>query len=175
MKLGLVAIIGVVATLFMPGEGEQSAGKKRSRKPAGADGAASGVEARQDLESLLPKLSEPAKNKTAEMFFRQGFREFKARNYLRARTQFDLVLQIVPDHEMARRYKENCGKAIDDEVKTLLESGRTSLESGKLREARGFFEAVRRLLNADQSNPAFAEAGDLLKKVTEELPSEFGE
>ena len=174
IKLALVAALGVLAALFLPDEGGKG-GNQGKRGPSSVQGSGpGGIEEKQDLESLLPKLAEPPRNKTAEMFFRQGFREFKSRNYLRARSQFELALQIVPDHEMARRYRENCNQAIDDEVKTLIEAGRKSFESGKLREARGFFEAIRRLLSADQSNPAYLEAGDLLKKVTDEQALESG-
>lgn len=164
VMIALACVLGLA--LLGDDEKPGKAGVKQSgrRAPASGEG-----QQRTDFESLLPKLDPPAGNKAADMFFKQGFREFRARNYFRARAQFDLVLQIVPDHELARRYRENCNRAIEEEVGLLMEQGRNSLSSGKLREARGHYENVLRLLNGDQANPAFQEARDQLQKVVREL------
>jgi len=164
MRLGGMALAGVLASVFFSlGEDPKKSGSARSPGSTAAVGSTS--TSSQDLESILPKLKAPSENKVAERFFKQGFRDFKARNYIRARAQFDLVLQIVPEHEMAKRYRENCVRAIDDEVKDLLESGRRNLDAGKTRESKAAYESVVRLLAADQSNPAFVEAESQLKKM----------
>lgn len=169
IRLGGIALLGVLVSLIFSLQGEP-------KKPAGSRNpgstTSSGSALNQDLESILPKLKAPSSNKVAERFFKQGFRDFKARNYIRARAQFDLVLQIVPEHEMAKRYRENCVRAIDDEVSDLLESGRRNLDAGKIRESRAAFESVLRLLTADQSNPAYIEAESQLKKIVSSEPSE---
>lgn len=170
--IALACVLGLA--LFGDGDGPGDGAAKGARKGQGKRAPASGeaqseAQSKTDFESLLPKLDPPAANKAAEMFFKQGFREFRSRNFFRARAQFDLVLQIVPDHELARRYRDNCNRAIEEEVGLLMEQGRNSLASGKLREARGHYENVLRLLNGDQANPAFQEAKDQLQKVVREL------
>ena len=73
---------------------------------------------------------------------------------------------------MARRYRDNARLAIEDEVKTHLERGKKDFAAGKLRDARGHYEAILRLLFSDQSNPAYAEAKGQLEKVRSEMGDE---
>jgi pSer/pThr/pTyr-binding forkhead associated (FHA) protein len=103
--------------------------------------------------------------KTAEMFYLEGFREYNHGNYLRARMQFETVLQMMPTHAMAKRYLENSNKAIEDSVRQALYSGRRAECSGKLREARGEYEHVMRLLYRDTANPAYAQAKEHLDRL----------
>ncbi len=166
-RLGLVAVAGVVVMVLL-----ESGGKEPRKRQGGKRDPGSSVISQQgsnDLASLLPRLEPSPPNKTAEMFFRQGFREFRARNFIRARTQFELVLQIVPDHEMALRYRDNCAREIELEVGVLMQQGRRNLEAGKFRESRGQYETVVRLLSGDQSNPSFQEAQKQLEKIKGEL------
>lgn len=103
--------------------------------------------------------------KTAEMFYAEGFREFNRGNYLRARSQFETVLQMMPTHAMAKRYLENSNKAIEDAVRLALYTGRRAECSGKIRTARGQYQHVMRLLYRDQSNPAYAQAKEHLAQL----------
>lgn len=103
--------------------------------------------------------------KTAEMFYSEGFREFNNGNYLRARSQFETVLQMMPTHAMAKRYLENSNKAIEDAVRLALFTGRRAECSGKIRMARGQYEHVMRLLFRDQGNPAYSQAKEHLAQL----------
>lgn len=165
-KLGLVAAAGVVAMIVL-----DSGGNGAKKKPGKRDPGSSVIsqQSSNDLASLLPKLEPAAPNKTAEMFFRQGFREFRSRNFIRARTQFELVLQIVPDHEMALRYRDNCAREIELEVGVLMQQGRRNFEAGKYRESRGQYETVLRLLSGDQTNPLFQETQKQLERIKGEI------
>lgn len=103
--------------------------------------------------------------KTADMFYAEGFREYNRGNYLRARSQFETVLQMMPTHVMAKRYLENADKAIEDAVRMALYTGRRAECSGKIRMARGQYEHVMRLLFRDQTNPAYLQAKDHLEQL----------
>jgi tetratricopeptide (TPR) repeat protein len=163
MRLAFFAL-GILVVVFYFGGSDESPTKKQGNRKI-----SSSKEEAHDLASILPKLEKPLSNKNAEMFFNQGFREYRERNYSRAMSQFDLVLQIIPDHEMALRYRENARLAIDEEVKLHLEFGKKTLSAGKLREARAHFEAILRLLAADQTNPIYIEAQEELKQVKSEM------
>jgi pSer/pThr/pTyr-binding forkhead associated (FHA) protein len=106
---------------------------------------------------------------TADMFFRAGFREYRLGNYLRAKMQFENVLQMSPGHRLAKIYLKNASHRIDEEVKDHLDIGRKNLDSGKLNEAKGHFETVMRLLFRDPRNPAYIEARDQLERVRKAL------
>lgn len=105
----------------------------------------------------------------AERFFRLGFREYREKNYLRARSHFETVLQVQPSHYLARIYLTNANKAIEDEIKTSLANGKKSFDAGNIKQAKGHFEYVMRLLYRDQSNPNYIEAKDQLEKANKEL------
>jgi hypothetical protein len=120
------------------------------------------------LASYLPE-TDQAVNKSAEVFFRSGFREYRQRNYLRARMQFETVLQIEPGHQLATLYLQNCNKAINEEVKFHLQHGKRAYEAGSLKQARLHYEAILRLLYRDQSNPSYIEARDQLATVNKEI------
>jgi pSer/pThr/pTyr-binding forkhead associated (FHA) protein len=124
-----------------------------------------------NLAAYLPVVgsTDVAVNKTADVFFKQGFREYIDKNYLRAKVQFETALQISPSHQLAALYLENCNKEIDADVKYELDGGKKDFEAGKLKEAKNHFESVLRLLYRDQSSPSFVEAQGQLKLVEEEL------
>lgn len=121
----------------------------------------------RDLASYLPAYDPSARLNSAEMFFRAGFREYRERNYLRAKTQFETTLQIAPGHRLATLYLKHCEKAIEDEVRHHIEQGRKGLDIGKLTAAKGHFEAVTRLLHRDPESAAYREAQDQLAKIEE--------
>lgn len=127
----------------------------------------------RDLASYLPteRVADAPSDRTVEMFFREGLREYRVKNYLRARQQFENVLQIRPNEERARRYLENSKLALEDEVKQQMIAGNKNYKAGKLRFARGNFSAVLRLLARDQSDTRYREAEEILKKVEGEISS----
>ncbi|NDD90912.1 FHA domain-containing protein [bacterium] len=159
---GGLAILTVVGMDFMNKEPPREKQRKISSSQSGPT----------DLASLMPKIEKPVTSKSAEMFFKQGFREYREGNYLRAMNQFELVLQLSPDHDLARRYRDNARMAIDEEVRSHLEFGKKTLDSGKLRQSRAHYEAILRLLHTDQANPAYIEAKDQLEKVRSEMEAE---
>ncbi|MEO5969476.1 MAG: FHA domain-containing protein [Bdellovibrionia bacterium] len=162
-KKPLIYIVGVVGLgLLLLGDPDKPA-KPKSKTPSNESG--------QDLASFLPT---PDFNKSAETIFKDGLREYFVHNYGRARIQFETVLQISPNHVLATLYLENCNKAVEEEVKVNLEGGKKSFEAGKLRDAKGHFETVMRLLFRDQANPAYIEARDQFDQVVKTIKGEVG-
>lgn len=149
LLIGAVVIIGFV--VFFGASDEKN--PKSKTKPKG-----------QSLAQFLPQ-TDIASGASTEAFLKAGFREYRAKNYLRARTQFETVLQITPGHPLAQIYLENCRKAIDEEVRFHLEKGKLNLESGSLKQAKLHYSAVQRLLFRDQANASFIEAHDQLLAV----------
>lgn len=165
-RLALVGIAGIVAVFFLFPDGKTKKSKPAEKKEASREPVA------RDLASYLPKGSTSEITRTVEMFYKTGFREFREGNYLRAKGQFETVLQIDPGHKLARLYLSNCEKSIEDEVKANLTQGRKSLMAGKLSQSKGHYEAVMRLLYKDQSSPSFIEAQEQLEKVVRTMKGE---
>jgi pSer/pThr/pTyr-binding forkhead associated (FHA) protein len=154
----LLAAVGAAAYFFMGGNDPAPVVKKKAPE--------------KSLATYLPQVDSGPVNRSAEVFFRSGFREYREKNYLRARTQFETVLQISPGHQLATLYLANCNKAIEDEVKFDLDQGRKDYEAGSLKQAKLHYESIMRLLFRDQSNPAYVEAKDQLGVVTKEMTGE---
>ncbi|MCC7441627.1 MAG: FHA domain-containing protein [Bdellovibrionales bacterium] len=165
-KLMIRVVAGLVIAWFLMDEMFPSAPQKpEGRKPA----AISANKEAEDLGKYLPKPDSPEINRAADMFFKQGFREFREKNYLRAKANFENVLRVDPGHRLARLYLQNSTMAIAEDTKSLLEQGKRSMTSGKYRDAKGAFESVLRLLYYDQSNPAYEEAKEQLQKVKDKM------
>ncbi|MGE0615814.1 MAG: FHA domain-containing protein [Bacteriovoracia bacterium] len=158
-RLLIYGALGALLYFLVGTEGEQV--QKRKKRTTS-------VEAR-DLASLLPPDDSPEVNKTATMFFKAGFKEYQAGNYLRAKVQFETALQVSPGHKLSNLYLQNCDKAIQEEVKFHLDRGLKGYESGKLRESKGHYEAILRLLYRDQASPYYIEAKDQLVKVSKAI------
>lgn len=164
-KLIRIVLALVVAGLFMYDPPKEQSAKDRAKAAAKAEKKKKDKEAERELASFLPPLPATGPMAASETFFQEGFREFRERNYLRARVQFETALQINPSHGLARSYLKQAEKAIDDEVRAHLDQGRQDFDAGKLRSARGHFEAVTRLLYRDPENPSMLEAKDQLRAV----------
>jgi hypothetical protein len=157
---------GVFFVLFM---GEES---RPPLRPGGADKKPSAA-----VAMTAPPAAEAGSpiGKSAETFFRAGFREYTSGNYIRARMQFKTVLQISPGHKLASLYLDNCDRKIDEAVKFHLERGKRSREAGKLKEARGHYESVMRLLFQETEKPEYAEAKTGVELVVKEMQEVGGE
>jgi hypothetical protein len=159
----IVVAIGVFAFLFMGDEKKPLPKKPPNEEQKNTDPV-------RALAAVAPARSDnPAINKSAETFFRAGFREFTAGNYARARTQFETVLQISPGHTLARLYLDNCKREIEDEVKFHLENGKKSQEAGKLKEARGHYQRIMHLLDKEQATDEYKEAKEGFEAVEKEM------
>jgi len=161
-KLMLVGLVGLAAAMFIMDGGENNGAKSRKKPRTDAEKAL-------DLAAYLPTDPSAPVAKTTDIFFRNGFREYTQGNYLRAKQQFEVVLQMQPQHAMALLYMQNCDNRIKEEVASHLEIGKRSLVSGKLKDAKGHYEAVLRLLYRSTDEASLTEAKDQLAKINAEL------
>ena len=127
------------------------------------------VEDSGSLSTYLPNSVNHEVEKTAEQYYRQGFREYREGNYLRAKAQFELALQVNPGHQQAKHYLLSADKEISEDIKNMMDAAASSKNAGRLRVAKGFYETAMRLMYYDRSNPNFIECEDAVKKLNEEL------
>jgi hypothetical protein len=103
--------------------------------------------------------------KTSDQYFREGFRELGAGNHLRARSLFELAVQVNPSHEKARHYLNVAIHENDVEIKRLIDKGKQSISVGRLREARTYLNSAIRRTTKDEKDPNYAECIDALKVI----------
>jgi len=160
----------VAAMFLVDDKPDPKKAAEKSGAAAKPTNAGSLVAATRNAAGLMDGSAGEAKlSPEAEAFFRAGFREFRERNYIRATMNFDNVLMINPTHELSRKYQKNCKDAIDDEVKSHMARGRKNFESGRLKFAKGHYEAVLRLLFRNENDPSFQSAREELEKVEKRL------
>jgi tetratricopeptide (TPR) repeat protein len=122
-------------------------------------------EPERSLSSYLPTEVNGEVARTAEQYYKQGFREYRLGNYVRARESFELALQVNPAHERARFYLANAIKENDSEIKRLIAQARRAKDIGRLKEAQGYFETAMRHMTQDANNPDYVECEEALKNI----------
>ncbi len=142
-----------------PQKGPQKAPQKKEEQGEAAKG----------LENYLPPGVTKDIQKTAEQYYRLGFREYREGNYLRAKSQFELALQVNPGHALARHYLAVSDKEIETSIKDMIQGAEKAITAGRLREAKGYYETAMRLMYYDRSNPDFIECEEEVKKINKEL------
>ncbi len=108
--------------------------------------------------ALQPPVVDDNSRKSAEHYFKEGFREFRAKNYIRARVSFETALQVYPTHPLANIYLEKTKQSMDKDGKILLEEGRKAEEANRLSDAFNKYDAVKRLFYRDQGHANYKEA-----------------
>lgn len=157
----VVVALGVIGWVLFSGSDETSKrvkpGDTRTQTTVAADS--------RDLASYLPSQNSTQMKRDADAFFQFGFREYREKNYLRAKQQFETVLQISPGHSLARTYLAATKKEIDEEIDFHLQRGKRAEDIGKTRESKAHYEAIIRLLSYDKLHPAYSQADEALKKL----------
>ena len=168
-KMIIYGVVAAAIAFLMLAPDDQPA-KKKALKKTGLENPVG-----SELEKYLPN-GDLDKNilKASDVFFKNGFREYRQHNWLRAKQQFETVLQMAPDHALARLYLVNSDAKIDGEVLKQLETAKKNHDTGKLRESKGNYEAVMRLLYRDQTNKFYIQASEQLGKLIKEMTSEVG-
>jgi len=103
--------------------------------------------------------------RSVDTFFKSGFREYREGNLLRAKYQFEMALQIDPNHALSRQYLQNTLSQVRNQVDQLMIRGSRAEQAGKLREAKGHFETVLRMLSKDNDHPKYHEAKQKLEQI----------
>ena len=154
--IALAALAGV-AYLVAPWIQQQFQEPQETNKKARPVVAAGGI---------TPPSTDPEVRKRASIFFRTGFREFREGSYLRAKKSFENALQVDPGHRLAREYLDQSQREVREIIRKHLIEGKKSLALGRVRQAKGHFDSVQRILYLDDQNPDFVEAKKLSEEVT---------
>lgn len=164
----LVAGIGVLAYLTQSGDENQKKSKKIESKK---------IESIVIPLSKLPNAYQPAtslEKSHLQSLYRSGFREFKQKNFLRARSYFETILQVDPGHQNARSYVDQCNRLIEKEVLENLKLAKSTLSSNRLMQSKAYYEQVLRLLARDQDHPHAIEAKEQILEIERTQKSTCG-
>ncbi len=151
----LLYAVGAIVAFYMLNSKDAPPPKEMTQAEIkGAETASKAAKEARNLAAFLPKASRTASDdptRTADTMYKAGFREYREKNYLRAKIQFDTVLQIQPSHLLAQRYRDESLRAIREDAVKLLKLGQAEKKNLRLANARAQFEAVLRMLERDQA------------------------
>lgn len=134
---------------------------------------------RQESENAIKKFQERQDKMNQEIYkkayenFLRGYRDYRQGQYLRARETFQVVLNLDPENELARRYWNLSKIRFDEMIKMHMLQGRRYLEKGNYRMCAASFQTVMSLLGNDQSNGEYSEARQLHKQCKVALEGRF--
>lgn len=108
-----------------------------------------------------------AVEKTSDSYYRSGFREFNQSNFLRAKAQFELALQVNPQHALAKKYLKLSENEIKLQITEVIQTARKEENAGRYRAAKGLYETAQRLLYMDRTAPEFLECEESIRRINE--------
>lgn len=160
-KKFVLVLTGLVALAALLPQAEMQVRKRRPRYQPPSE-LSPGASA---LRNFLPQVGDPEIKKKADAYFKEGYREYVEKNYLRAKADFEIAKQIDPDHEMAARYIDNVDKSMKKEAEDHKKAAKIDEAANRKKSALNHYDAIRRLYFRDQSNAIYKEADVAYKEL----------
>jgi pSer/pThr/pTyr-binding forkhead associated (FHA) protein len=162
-KKPLMIILGLLILSFLLPEAE----KRKNLKKAYVD--PNEVVSERSLSAIPQPVTDEKAYKEAEKFFQEGFREYREKNYSRAKMKFETALQIYPIHAMSLVYIENVRLAMEEETKKLFEAAKKDEEALRYEAAKSKYEAVIRLYLREPNHENYKEAKLKIEELEKKL------
>ncbi|MBX2988496.1 MAG: FHA domain-containing protein [Bdellovibrionaceae bacterium] len=175
-KFVMYAVIALMVVLFVLA----NAGKKTKKvedRPFRTEEEL-GV-ARQEAENEIKAFQERKERMNQQIYqkayenFLRGYRDYRQGQYLRARESFQVVLNLDPENELARRYMNLSKIRFDELVKFNMLQGRRYLEKQNYRMCKARYQTVMTMLGYDPSSPEYKEALMMHKQCSVALEGRY--
>lgn len=114
-------------------------------------------EALKAFQERKDKMNQATFQKAYENFLR-GYRDYRLGQYLRAKEAFQVVINLDPENDLAKRYKQLAEIKHDEIIKMHLLQGYKYLEKQNYRMCRASFRMVMTMLGSEVSRPEYREA-----------------
>lgn len=152
----VVAVIGLIFAWLMTSNNN----KKKELTFRSTDQIEKDIEAsREELKTYEARRErlDNVQFKRAQENYIRGFRDYKQGNYGRARESFQVVLNLDPDNELAKRYYQLSRLKFDEMVKFHMLQGNRYREKKNWRMCKSSYFNVMTMVNNNQ-DPVFKEA-----------------
>ena len=155
---GIIAIAALVAWFFLSG------GKKKSKDPNAIRMSdqiqldiQNSEDAKKKFEERKEKFSTVEYSRAQENFIK-GFRDFQQGQYARSREAFQVVLNLDPENDLAKRYLQLAKIKFDELVKFSMIQGSRYREKKNWRKCQSSFFNVMTMLQNRKDDPTYQEA-----------------
>lgn len=172
---GIIAIIGLVGWFIFSPSGDKNK-KDRNEIRTSTLSMQDVVEAEKRSQELLTVKKErydSIQYRRAQENFIKGFRDFQQGQYARAREAFQVVLNLDPDNELAKRYFHLSKIKFDELVKFNMIQGNRYREKRNWRMCQSNYSNVMTMLQYRKDDPSYREAKQFYDECTLNLEGRF--
>lgn len=157
---GIIAILGLVAWFVLsPSKNKNMKDPNAIRTSAiSLQDVAEAEKRSQELLSLKKDKYDSVQYRRAQENFIRGFRDFQQGQYSRAREAFQVVLNLDPDNELAKRYFHLSRIKFDELVKFNMIQGNRYREKRNWKMCQSNYSNVMTMLQNRKDDPTFKEA-----------------
>ncbi|WP_415062322.1 FHA domain-containing protein [Bdellovibrio sp.] len=127
----------------------------------------------QELLTIKKEKYDSIQYRRAQENFIKGFRDFQQGQYARAREAFQVVLNLDPDNELAKRYFHLSKIKFDELVKFNMIQGNRYREKKNWRMCQSNYSNVMTMLQHRKDDPSYKEAKQFYEECTLNLEGRF--
>lgn len=171
---------GIVGILLVGGWFLFSSGKKSTKDPNAIRtssitmrDAADAEKRTQELLTVKKEKYDSVQYRRAQENFIKGFRDFQQGQYARARESFQVVLNLDPENELAKRYYHLSKIKFDELVKFNMMQGNRYREKKNWRICQSNYANVMTMLQYRKDDPTYKEAKQFFEECTLNVEGRF--
>lgn len=127
----------------------------------------------QELLIMKKDKYDSVQYRRAQENFIKGFRDFQQGQYARARESFQVVLNLDPDNELAKRYYHLSKIKFDELVKFNMMQGNRYREKKNWRMCQSNYSNVMTMLHYRKDDPSYREAKQFFEECTLNLEGRY--
>ncbi|MEK2644107.1 FHA domain-containing protein [Bdellovibrio sp. BCCA] len=172
---GIVAIVGLLAWYVL-----SSPSSKNNKDPNAIrtsvitmQDVADAEKRSQELLTVKKEKYDSIQYRRAQENFIKGFRDFQQGQYARAREAFQVVLNLDPDNELAKRYYHLSKIKFDELVKFNMIQGNRYREKKNWRMCQSNYSNVMTMLQNRKDDPSYKEAKQFYEECTLNLEGRY--
>ncbi len=171
----VVAVIGALGWwLFMTPEKKSPKDPNAIRTaPLSMQDVAAAEKRTQELLSVKKEKYDSIQGRRAQENFIKGFRDYQQGQYARAREAFQVVLNLDPENELAKRYFHLSKIKFDELVKFNMIQGNRYREKRNWRMCQSNYSNVMTMLQNRREDPTYKEAKQYYEECTLNLEGRF--
>ncbi|WP_413559730.1 FHA domain-containing protein [Bdellovibrio sp. HCB209] len=164
---GIIVILGLVGWwLFSPSKKAVKDPNAFRTSAISMQDVAEAEKRTQELISIKKEKYDSVQYKRAQENFIRGFRDFQQGQYARAREAFQVVLNLDPENELAKRYYHLSKIKFDELVKFNLIQGARYREKKNWRMCQSNYSNVITMLQNRRDDPSYKEAKQFYEECT---------
>lgn len=172
---GIIVILALVGWfLFSPSKNKNNKDPNAIRTSTiSMQDAAEAEKRSQELLTVKKEKYDSVQYRRAQENFIKGFRDFQQGQYARAREAFQVVLNLDPDNELAKRYYNLAKIKFDELVKFNMIQGNRYREKRNWRMCQSNYSNVMTMLQNRKDDPTYKEAKQFYEECTLNLEGRF--